>query len=626
MKSISGVAKKISPQISAPPDSRKPCDSPPSRRQMARQGRRAAAQAQGSSSRVRGPHSALTEFLRSQGIDANEIRRRHARETEEALATAEATGAALENEVQAQDPAPSFDEDIAQVAGPSSAPILEEGGGAAEENEEDEEGEQVQVSKRKRRPKASTRKKKRVESDEDDFLLPGPPRPGQVEFCDNCNCRFTVTPYSRAGPSGGLLCHPCGVKLAGGIQKEASIKKQPAKRKPKAAMSALLDHVKFNVPKLQDLCIRLIAKHIGDVEAFGDIGNINMDKICRIISKNRSLNNTTLPLFLDAERGDICLYDCSKIDGDHLQSIASYCPSVQQLMLRFCGRLTDSTIRYYAHQLLNLRSVEFTGPFLVGVQGWKDFFQSMGTKLERFFLHDSPRFDTGVIESLVSNCTELSDLRLARIEHLDDSGVAALSSLSHLNSLDISFPGTTLTDEPILALLNKVGSGLLELNLSGNKNITDATLEAVRMSCGRLHTLHLDECEGLTEEGILSLLSNWSNNAGLQSLSLSRCIEIGDKAVAAILCHSGHSLQSLNLNSLETITARGLELVGAAECPALHTLDVSFVRAVDDKIMEKVANGCKFLSTVKVWGDHRVTNFASAIRPDLVIVGIETYQ
>jgi len=37
------------------------------------------------------------------------------------------------------------------------------------------------------------------------------------------------------------------------------------------------------------ICLQLIGKYIEDVEQLGDIGGINMDKVCKIISKRRRL-------------------------------------------------------------------------------------------------------------------------------------------------------------------------------------------------------------------------------------------------------------------------------------------------------------------------------------------------
>lgn len=51
------------------------------------------------------------------------------------------------------------------------------------------------------------------------------PQPGQLANCEKCQKRFTVTPYSKAGPDGGLLCPDCSKKH------QAEAKKPPAKKR-----------------------------------------------------------------------------------------------------------------------------------------------------------------------------------------------------------------------------------------------------------------------------------------------------------------------------------------------------------------------------------------------------------
>lgn len=51
------------------------------------------------------------------------------------------------------------------------------------------------------------------------------PQPGQLANCEICEKRFTVTPYSKNGPNGGLLCADCSKK-----HKEDG-KKPPAKKR-----------------------------------------------------------------------------------------------------------------------------------------------------------------------------------------------------------------------------------------------------------------------------------------------------------------------------------------------------------------------------------------------------------
>jgi len=53
----------------------------------------------------------------------------------------------------------------------------------------------------------------------------------------------------------------------------------------------------------------MITRYINDVEALGNIGNINMDQIAKAISKNRSLTPENAHLFYDVQNTTLTLYD-----------------------------------------------------------------------------------------------------------------------------------------------------------------------------------------------------------------------------------------------------------------------------------------------------------------------------
>lgn len=85
------------------------------------------------------------------------------------------------------------------------------------------------------------------------------PLPGQLENCDICEKRFTVTAYSKTGPDGGLLCTKCS-KVQEDQRKKDQKPKKPAvsKEKRRQVQSSLLDGIVQNGSKsLQELCIKV---------------------------------------------------------------------------------------------------------------------------------------------------------------------------------------------------------------------------------------------------------------------------------------------------------------------------------------------------------------------------------
>ena len=85
------------------------------------------------------------------------------------------------------------------------------------------------------------------------------PLPGQLENCENCEKRFTVTAYSKTGPEGGLLCTKCSKEQEDQKRKDLKSVKQTVNRdKRRHVQSSLLDGiVQIGSKSLQELCIKV---------------------------------------------------------------------------------------------------------------------------------------------------------------------------------------------------------------------------------------------------------------------------------------------------------------------------------------------------------------------------------
>jgi DNA repair protein RAD7 len=153
----------------------------------------------------------------------------------------------------------------------------------------------VEITTPPRKKTRASKKKKKVDSDEaasDDEVdnskygrasfshkkRAPTMQPGKIDFCHICSQRFTITAYTKQSPDGeGLLCHKCGAVEQSIMKKEEPKRKRAKVGKGTAKM--ILEGKEDRIGKLQDVCIKVIAKHIHDVEALGDIGAVNMDKV-----------------------------------------------------------------------------------------------------------------------------------------------------------------------------------------------------------------------------------------------------------------------------------------------------------------------------------------------------------
>ena len=290
-----------------------------------------------------------------------------------------------------------------------------------------------------------------------------------------------------------------------------------------------------------------------------------------------------------------------EISTNELRTIGAILPTLRYLMLRFCGSMTDEVLSYFGTQLTDLKGIELGGPFLVSKACYLDFFQRRGENLEEITITDTFRVNADVISSLVDNCPNLKELRLKQIVKFDDESVRLLTALSKLKVLEISDPGGDVQDEAVIDLLNSIGSGLKELDLSGCTLLSDKTLLAVRQCCPRLTSFSLTEVGEITDEGVAQLFRNWDINPGLQYINLNRIYKLEYFGIEALLEHSGKTVEVLNLNGCPLKPDSWDFWWQGGKLTKLWSLDVGFVRSTDDAVVERLCEEvCPNLGELKV--------------------------
>lgn len=206
-----------------------------------RSGRRAA------NNQIRGPQSALTDFLASNNISAAQISADYERRQREARQQQEQEAAVNGESVDQID-----DEEPIETA--------------AQKKKRKRQQERT-LAKIKESKDYKRQKKSKVEADDSendgvawDMYTKKKPLPGQLENCEGCEKRFTVTAYSKTGPDGGLLCTKCSKEQEDQKKKDQKSKKQAVSRdKRRHVQSNLLDGiVQIGSKTLQELCIKVL--------------------------------------------------------------------------------------------------------------------------------------------------------------------------------------------------------------------------------------------------------------------------------------------------------------------------------------------------------------------------------
>ncbi|KAF9460918.1 hypothetical protein BDZ94DRAFT_1265054, partial [Collybia nuda] len=609
------------------------------------------------SNNVRGPTSALTEFLREAGITATTVARRAATRNQEPVAGPSRTRADNEgDQEQAED---LVDANEATPRRPRTWTARGDDGYASDNLDEPEDEEKPTPATKKRKltkaaeaklkAKAKKNAKKGTKGDDDDndseedaytalskslwTNSSAKPPVGNFENCAKCEKQFTVTKYTMAAnPGPGFLCHQCA-KASGAdpFKKPAA----PKKRKAAADKRTIVNFEEKRFPALVTICIQLITKHINDVEALGDIGTLNMEAISKALSKNRGLTPENANLFYDVSNTTLTLFDATNLPSPSLTTLAYLNPNLTKLRLDFCGHLDDTAMGTFTTSLPSLTHIDLLGPFLVRVDAWKAFI-SAHPSLEVFLITQSPRFDLSCIQALNEHCgASLTALRLKEVGKLDDAFLGEIAKIAEkgagrLRFLDLSDPMTSCSEEAMIELLRLAGPALRSLDVSGHDLLTDTFLtEGLGAYTLILEELTLSHLQELTDAGVAAFFDAWKGQP-LTKLDMGRNHELQSDALMALLRHSGKSLEVLSINGWKAVGESALRLMCKLGLE-LRKVDVGWCREMDDFVVKdwmegdgSASSGCRKLQEIKVWGCNKITTRCPK-KKGISIYGIESH-
>ncbi|KAI0428490.1 hypothetical protein F5Y09DRAFT_312792 [Xylaria sp. FL1042] len=573
---------------------------------------------------IRGPQSALTDFLASQNISAARIRadaqaRRAAATTNNPASDAPAAG-------ESQQAAEEEDEsDGVIVPGRSAAAI------ARRAREQKQRKQQEAIAKIKK-SRAYKKRKRADEGSDDDLALDlfnekMTPLPGQMDNCETCGKRFTVTPYTRSGPEGGLLCNPCGQKLA---KDEDANKKQKKKRGPAAKgavgrrkiQSRILDGTyDVGAKPLMTLCIETLAKNIDLADDLGDLPPLVIDRIARLLSKNRLLNSHTLNLFLQPHHEDLKVYDAAKLNSDDFIKIFQLVPRLKRLKLRNAIQFTDKVMQYLATRNMALESFYIHGANLLTEDMWTMFLKQRGLHLKGLHVYFTDRhFNDKSVDTLSSMCPNLTRLKICHNQELSDEGIKCIAKLDQLEHVSLQCKKKTTTDAYV-HVLHHIGQQLQTFSIKKVSDVDDRLLDAIHDNCTNLSKLRITESEFMTDAGFARLFRGWKNKQ-LSFVDLQKCRHIDaakprdnehmvglcSQGFEALMEHSGAGLQYLNLHACRHISTEAFEKVFASDkCYAqLRYLEISFCEHVNDFVVGSIFRSCPNMKEVNVFGCMKV--------------------
>ncbi|KAK4453232.1 hypothetical protein QBC34DRAFT_396665 [Podospora aff. communis PSN243] len=574
--------------------------------------------------RIMGPQSALTDFLASHNISANQIRldaeaRRRAAGLHPDGSPADGVEVAAESNT-----ATAGDE----IDSPEPAGRRRRAAAAAEEKGKKEQKliDKIKASK-------MFQKRKRNDNEDSDyedelaraiFQERSAPLPGQMENCATCGKRFTVTAYSRNAPDGGLLCSPCGKELA----KTEDAPKKRAKRIPGAptgrrqVQSNILDGTFYPGAKsLMTLCIETLAKNIDLAEDLGDLPEPVIDKIARKLSKHRLLNPSTLSLFIQPTAEQIHIYDCAKLTADDFVRVFQTVPGLKKIKAYNAVHFKDEVMDYLLSRNIELEDFYLHGANLVSEAKWKEFLEKKGKALRSLKVYWTDKhFSDDSLAVLETACPSLERLKIYHNQRVTGEGVKAIAKIKSLRHLGLDLREHVHPDVCV-GLLAALGKDLETLSLARMTELDNSVLGAIHNKCRSLRKLRLTDSEYVTDEGFERLFKDWDNKE-LVFIDFQKCrqldsvkprenpngIGLCSKGFTALMAHSGRKLRQLNVHGCRNISAAAFEEVFSADkvYPELKKLEISFCEEVTDFIVGSIFRSCPNLRELNVFGCMKV--------------------
>lgn len=466
------------------------------------------------------------------------------------------------------------------------------------------------------------------------------PAPGQFEHCEICSKRFTVTPYSKSGPDGGLLCTPCGKELAKDEKAAKKPANKPAGRKRRKLESDRLDGFAAGGAKtLQQICIETVAKYHDDIEELGDMPAPIVERLSEIFSKKRVLKPKSLPLFLRPDLDQVILHDAAYLEVDDYKQIFAVVPNIRKLVLGNTCQMKDEAMAYMLAKCHNLQHLQMYAANLVTNDIWQQSFEVAGDKLETIKLKWlDAAFEDETVQTMVSHCPNLKRLKLELCRRIGEPAINAIATIPQLEHLSLQI-GLEVSAGSLVNLIKQRGSNLRTLSLKKFLDADDTVLDAVHDHCHRLSKLRISENDTASDSGYARLFTDWSNPPlSFVDFNTTRDIDnnnpdgpedaigFASTGFRAMMKHSGSNLKHLDISSCRHIELGAFIDVfnGAESYPLLEYINVSFCNRVDTTVIAGIFKSCPALKKLVAFGCFDVADVV--VPRNIALIGVPRAQ
>ncbi|KAG6413815.1 hypothetical protein SASPL_126530 [Salvia splendens] len=300
----------------------------------------------------------------------------------------------------------------------------------------------------------------------------------------------------------------------------------------------------------------------------------------------------------------LSLWNVLSIGDEGLFEIARECHSLEKLDLCQCPSISDKGLAAVAKSCPNLTAVNIESCSNIGNDGLQAL-AKFCPKLQSITIKDCARVGDQGIACLLSSASGLTKVKLQSL-NITDYSVAVIGHYGKAITNLVLCGLQNVNQKGFWVMGNARGlESLSNLTVSSCRGITDLSIEAVGKGCpnlkhmcvrkccfvsdnglvafakatSSLECLQLEECNRITQIGILTALSCISSK--LKSVSLVKCMGIKDLSIDFPALSPCESLRSLSIRSCPGFGSTSLAMVGKL-CPHLHHLDLSGLCGITD--------------------------------------------
>ncbi|KAM7278494.1 hypothetical protein ACFE04_005628 [Oxalis oulophora] len=290
-----------------------------------------------------------------------------------------------------------------------------------------------------------------------------------------------------------------------------------------------------------------------------------------------------------SELRELTMDKCLGISDVGLARIVISCYKLEKLSLRWCMRISDLVIHLLCNKCPQLNCLDFSYSKVTS-----ESLRSVAllSNLETLAMVGCRFVDDDGLKFLENGCPLLQEIDVSRCARITSAGLISViknhPALLHLNA---GHCFSELSTSFVNCLKNV--KHLKTLSLDGCQ-ISDFDFETLSTSCKWLIGIGLSKCLGVTNKGIMQLVSGQFD---LKNLNLTCCDSITDAAISA-LADSCRNLESLKMESCIMITEKGIFQLGSF-CLRLKELDLTDCCGVNDRGLLYVSR-CSELSCLKL--------------------------